>query len=363
MNNLSNSNDFLSNKPNIKNCRNIPLKNSKLGNYYVKSPGMSYRNVNKSNNNKCQRINVEKKNGCKSPEILKKNLDLNNIKNESLNKYAAPYNKVYSNIYNGKAGFYKNNNEFGKASSINIRSNINQKKNLLNDNNRNKKNNSTINNFNKFNQTNHNKNNSNEIKNEYVNFDLENNSDNYMVDNHNKLNQSNDAFTKINSNNQRLIDFKRKNNEIKITKAKILSENRNDYGINRYFNKKKTSFNLLNDKIDKFCDLLEQFFYNSFQKCFNFFIQKLNFYTEQKKSKRAIILKRLKDGKKPRKSSYINKSLEDAENNSRVILNEKKLINKDISDPRKKEKEKSPSKVIELQNNIKQTVLSVDQDN
>jgi hypothetical protein len=308
---------------------------------------MSYRNVNKSNNNKCQKINVEKKNGCKSPEILKKNLDLNNIKNESLNKYAAPYNKVYSSIYNGKAGFYKNNNEFGKASSINIRSNITQKKNLLNDNNRNKKNNSTINNFNKFNQTNHNKNNSNEIKNEYVNFDLGNNSDNYMVDNHNKLNQSNDAFTKINSNNQRLIDFKRKNNEIKITKAKILSENRNDYGINRYFNKKKTSFNLLNDKIDKFCDLLEQFFYNSFQKCFNFFIQKLNFYTEQKKSKRAIILKRLKDGKKPRKSSYINKSLEDAENNSRVILNEKKLINKDINDPRKKEKEKSPSKVIE----------------
>ena len=63
MNKLSNSNDFLHNKLNIKNCRNIPLKNSKIGNYYVKSPGMSYRNVNKANNDKCQRINVEKKNG------------------------------------------------------------------------------------------------------------------------------------------------------------------------------------------------------------------------------------------------------------------------------------------------------------
>ena len=358
MNKLSNSNDFLNNKFNIKNCRNIPLKNSKVGNYYVKSPGMSYRNANKSNNNKCQRINVEKKNGCKSPEIIKKNLDLNNIKNENLNKYAYPYNKVNSSIYNGKIGFYKNNNEYGKASSINIRSNIAQKKNLLNNNNRNKKNNSTINNNNKFNQTNHNKNNNNEIKSEYVNLELGNNSDNYMSNNDKKLNQSNDALTKINSNGNY---FNRKNNEIESIETKVLTENRYEHSINRYYNKNKTSYNLLNDKIDKFCDILEQFFYNSFQKCFNFFIQKLNFYTEQKKSKRAIILRRLKDGKKPHKSSYVNKSLEYAEKKSNLILNERNPINKEINDPRRKEK--SPSKVIELQNNIKQTMMNVNQDN
>ena len=365
MNKLSNSNDFLHNKLNIKNCRNIPLKNSKIGNYYVKSPGMSYRNVNKANNDKCQRINVEKKNGCKSPEILKKNLDLNNIKNESLNKYAYPNKKIYSSIYNGKIGFYKNNNEYGKASSINIRSNITQKKNLMNNNInnniRNKKNNSNINNINGFNQASHNKNDSNEIKNEYVNFDFGNNSDNYMADNDKKLNRSNDAFIKVNSNNKKLNDFSRKNNEIEFKEAKVFTENRYEHSINRYYNKNKTSYNLLNDKIDKFCDILEQFFYNSFQKCFNFFIQKLNYYTEQKKSKRAIILRRLKDGKKPHKSSYINKSLEDAENNSRLLFNERKSINKEINDP--KRKEKSPSKVIELQNNIKQTMMNVNQDN
>ena len=361
MNKLSNSNDFLHNKSNINNCRNIPLKNSKIGNYYVKSPGMSYRNVNKSNNDKCQRINVEKKNGCKSPEILKKNLDLNNIKNESLGKYAYPHNKVYSSIYNGKIGFYKNNNEYGKTSSINIRSNITQKKNIMNNNIKNNKNNGNKNNNIRFNQANHNKNNSKDIKNEYVNFDLGNNSDNYMIDNDKKLNQSNDAFIKVNSNNQRLIEINRKNNEIESTETKMLTENRYEHSINRYYNKNKTSYNLLNDKIDKFCDILEQFFYNSFQKCFNFFIQKLNYYTEQKKSKRAIILRRLKDGKKPHRSSYINKSLEDAENNSRLIFNERNPINKEINDPRRKEK--SPSKVIELQNNIKQTMMSVNQDN
>ena len=360
-NKISNKNDILQNKSNIKNCRNIPLKNSKIGNYYVKSPGMSYRNVNKSNNNKCQRINVEKKSGCKSPEIIKKNLDLNNMKNESLNKYA-PYNKVYSSIYNGKLGFYKNNNEYGKTSAINIRSNITQKKNLINNNNiRNKKNNSTINNNNRFSQINHNKNNSNEIKKEYVNYDLRNSSNNFMKDNDDKkLNQSNDAFLKVNSNNKRLIELNRKNNEIETTETKMVTENRYEHSINRYYNKNKTSYSLLNDKIDKFCDILEQFFYNSFQKCFNFFIQKLNFYTDQKKSKRAIILRRLKDGKKSHKQTYINKSLEEAENN-RLILNERKYLNKEINDPRRKEK--SPSKVIELQNNIKQTMMNVNQDN
>ena len=357
MNKLSNSNDFSHNKPTIKNCRNIPLKNSKIGNYYVKSPGMSYRNVNNANNNKCQKINVDKKNGCKSPEIMKKNLDLNNIKNETLNKYAYPYNKVYNSIYNGKIGFYKNNNEFGKASSINIRSNITQKKNLMNNNIRNKKNNSTINNNNRFNQANHNKNNSNEIKKEYVNIDLGTNSDNFMSDNDKKLNHSNDGFIKINSINQRLIN----NNEIENTETNLLTENRYENSIYKYYNKNKTSYNLLNEKIDKFCDILEQFFYNSFQKCFNFFIQKLNYYTEQKKSKRAMILRRLKDGKKTYKSSCINKSLDDEENNSRLFSNERKHINKEINDPRKKEK--SPSKVIELQNNIKQTMMNVNQDN
>ena len=91
-NNKNNKSSIKIEVNNIKGYQKIPLKNDKVGNYSIKSPGMisSKKNMNKFSkiNNK---INITKKGVCKSPEIIGKNktkyVPLKSVNNIGINNF------------------------------------------------------------------------------------------------------------------------------------------------------------------------------------------------------------------------------------------------------------------------------------
>ena len=323
---------------NIGVCRKIPLKNEKIGNYQIKSPGVinPKKNINKYGKNNNNKINVEKKNGCKSPEIIGKNktkyISLKNPKN-------AIYKNNSSNIYNSDSGFYKKENDLKAKSRINV-GNL-QKKNI---NNNNEQKTNTINNINRYNNYN---------EENIINKNLVNDKDN-------KVNTQNDIYIKINPKNYRIGESIIKSNNglesPKITNYMDKKTNNNSHKHN--IKNKILNLNQINKNLEEFCDILEQFYYNSFKNCYSFFIQKITSFTEQKNLNRAIVLRRLKDGRKSKNSNNIMHS--DSIKNA-VSNNNKYSGNKEINDPRKIEK--SPTKFVELQKNIMPSMMKINQDN
>ena len=325
---------------NIKGYRRIPLKNDKVGNYSIKSPGMinSKKNLNKYS--KINKINIDKKGCCKSPEIFGKNktkyIALKNSNNIETNNN--------SKEYNSGMGFYKKNNEAKTKSCINI-NNIRKQKNILNYN----KKDVNINNNNIHKNSIKNKNN-----NIYKSYIIPTNiDDNTNQNNEKKMNMQKDIYIKINPKNYRLVDNNIKNNNG--NESPTLGRERkmnNVANFKNYIKYQILEFNIKNN-IELFCDILEQFYYNSFKNFYNFFIQRLISFAQQNSSKRAVILRRIKDGKKESKTNIkIN-------NTSKINLN--KTINKEINAQRKNGK--SPSKFVELKTNIMPSVMKINQDN
>ena len=329
--------------------RKIPLKKEAVGNYHIKSPGMinPKKNINKSN--KTNKINIGKKGNFKSPENIGKNktnfIPLKNMKNSSINKI--------SGISNSEVGFYKKN-DLKTKSSINISNHILKKNNILNNNIKT----STINNINRCRLGN------NQI---YIDYHRPNNLNNNELDedDEKKINTQNDIYIKMNSKSNRYPDINikntikkgyenLKNNTFRGEKINAINNNNND---KYYANNKKLDYIKINNIIEEFCDILEQFYYNSFKNCFNFFIQQLIIFSQQKNSNRAVVLRRLKGGKKMKLSNNLN--LNTSGTNIANINNNKE--NKEINDPRKYDK--SPSKFAELQNNIMPSMMKINQDN
>ena len=326
---------------NIGVCRRIPLKNEKIGNYHIKSPGLvnNKRNANRyvKSSNTNSKINIEKKNGCKSPEIIGKNktkyISLKTTKNILLKNNL-------SNVYNSESGFYKKENEMKTKSSINV-TNLHKKNTITN--NESKKN--TINNINRY---------TNYIKPNIVDINLEND---------NKINNQNDIYIKMNPKNYKLGESMIKSNNGSES-PKIINymdkKVNNNTNYKYYIKNKIVDTNQIKKNLEEFCDTLEQFYYNSFKNCFTFFIKKITSFTEQKNLNRAIILRRLKDGKKQKNSNNILQS----DNRTNIINNDNKnknIENKEINDPRKIEK--SPSKFVELKKNIMPSMMKINQDN
>ena len=351
-NKINNDNNNILHNNKSTGCRKIPLKNDKIGNYNIKSPG----NFNSRKNikyNKNSRININnKKNGCKSPEIKGKNSFIGLImsKNNCLNKF--------SNVYNSEIGFYKKNNENITKSTV-VVNNIIQRRNILNTT---IKKNSNVNSINRNNNFNSLQN----LNNIYTNNCVTPNdlSDNTFIDNEKKLNTQNDIYIKINPKNYRLVEVGKQNNSgyhsPKINNNYTEKKMKDITNFKNNKKSKKVDYNKIKNSIEQFADILEQFYYNSFKNCYIFFIKQLDSYIKDKNSKRSVILRRLKSVQKPKdiiSNTNINKNSSMANiNNTNNIKN-----NKEINDPRKKEK--SPSKFVELQNSLMPSMMNINQDN
>ena len=152
------------------------------------------------------------------------------------------------------------------------------------------------------------------------------------------------------------------------------NNNPNNLSLLKNFIKNKLKdYNSIKNKIDIFCEILEQFYYKSFKKDYNYFIKNLISYNSNKNSNRAVILRRFKDGKKSNKLNYTkenNNKININNNNNKLTQNERlktidNEIEKDllIENYLARRKNKSPSKFVELQNNLAKSMIKMDEDN
>ena len=316
-------NIFLNNLISINSTRNndmnnkkiIPIKNNYVGNYPIKSSVSTL--TDKNNKNRRYKIN-------NTPETsenkkIKYNLNKNNKSNVT-NKF--------SNIISHSNKEFLDTQENKTLINVNIK---NKNKLLNNYENKNTRRN-VINNINIYNSL-PKKSATNKINDKNIKKEKGQNVNNINM-NHSNINNTNETFIKINQKNH---------------KNKI----------NYYYNQLESSrYNILNDiKLKKLCDIIEQIFYTSFRNNYRFFIQKLILYYEYIISKRSLIIRRFESVKRTKNSNIKINNNSYSSNSIRERISKNKEINTQMK------KSKSPSKFLELQDNLKSSMMKINQDN
>ena len=150
-------------------------------------------------------------------------------------------------------------------------------------------------------------------------------------------------YLKHNQKNINLNDVKKRNNPIKGFITSKLNRNNKIY-----------DNNILNNKLEKFCEILEEIYFLSFKTDYNYFINNIKLYNKNKNMSKVLILRRYDDLKK-HKEKKGNKSMLDIdiENNEKYkdILfykRNKKNIIKSYDD---NNKSLTPSKFKKSENN------------
>ena len=333
----SNANNDANNSHNKSaNCKKIPLKKEKVGNYFIRSPGMQdpsrMNSLNKKN---------DYKNRYKSPEII---LNKNKSDKDNYSAVQTHFNKedINNKVYSSGYSFYKRKVEGNKVNShishkVNTSGNINRKSSKY--------------------KTNENNN-------------------NLIIKNEEIINASNNLYEKIPAKNIKIYEFSKKNEKtLKYTKAKDNKIN-NINNFKNYIKTKLNDYNSIKNNIEKSIEILEQFYYISFKNSYKYFIKNLKQYEKYINSNRAVILRRFKDSKKYNKKNNIVTNNSSSLNNN-IKLEEMRRLNtldnniesenimKDIQieNYNNKKKNKSPTKFVELQNNISNSMMKINQDN
>ena len=346
----------------IKSLKNlIPKCNIENNNNFIDL--MSYKNIN---NNYFYNIqnNYEKSDNkiIKKGLLGKNNIFLNDYPSiNSLKSIEMNYKKV--SVKNDKDG---NNHIKSPFSSINQKINYNNKMNKSPEIIRKQKSKNNTNKNIKSNKVNNNNENKKRDMNIYTN-----NEKNKLNNNENR-NSKRNLINNINDKNK---DKLNNNINHSINNNKGIHNN-NKNKINYYYNQlnkipNKSSIKKnnpsLNIKIRKFCDILEQLLYISFKNCFKIFIDKINAFNEYNISKRALIIKRfqcLNKNKKSNNHSHNNSFSQTSFSNSQNMKSNsliKESSNNEFNNKRKKKK--SPTKFIELQDNLKSSMMNINQDN
>ena len=344
----------------IKSLKNlIPKCNIENNNNFIDL--MSYKNIN---NNYFYNIqnNYEKSDNkiIKKGLLGKNNIFLNDYPSiNSLKSIEMNYKKV--SVKNDKDG---NNHIKSPFSSINQKINYNNKMNKSPEIIRKQKSKNNTNKNIKSNKVNNNNENKKRDMNIYTN-----NEKNKLNNNENR-NSKRNLINNINDKNK---DKLNNNINHSINNNKGIHNN-NKNKINYYYNQlnkipnkssiKKNNPNL-NIKIRKFCDILEQLLYISFKNCFKIFIDKINAFNEYNISKRALIIKRfqcLNKNKKSNNHSHNNSFSQTSFSNSQNMKSNS-LIKESSNNEFNNKRKKSPTKFIELQDNLKSSMLNINQDN
>ena len=340
----------------IKSLKNlIPKCNIENNNNFIDL--MSYKNIN---NNYFYNIqnNYEKSDN----KIIKKGLlGKNNI---FLNDYPS-INSLKSIEMNYKKVTVKNDKDGNNpCSSINQKINYNNKMNKSPEIIRKQKSKNNTNKNIKSNKVNNNNENKKRDMNIYTN-----NEKNKLNNNENR-NSKRNLINNINDKNK---DKLNNNINHSINNNKGIHNN-NKNKINYYYNQlnkipNKSSIKKnnpsLNIKIRKFCDILEQLLYISFKNCFKIFIDKINAFNEYNISKRALIIKRfqcLNKNKKSNNHSHNNSFSQTSFSNSQNMKSNS-LIKESSNNEFNNKRKKSPTKFIELQDNLKSSMMNINQDN
>ena len=347
-------------KDRIKSLKNlIPKCNIENNNNFIDL--MSYKNIN---NNYFYNIqnNYEKSDNkiIKKGLLGKNNIFLNDHPSiNSLKSIEMNYKKVL--VKNDKDG---NNHIKSTFSSINQKINYNNKMNKSPEIIRKQKSKNNTNKNIKSNKVNNN--NENKKRDMHI----------YTNNEKNKLNNNENRNSKrnlINNINDKNKDKLNNNINHSINNNKGIHNNYKNK-INYYYNQLNKIQNKsrikknnpsLNIKIRKFCDILEQLLYISFKNCFKIFIDKINAFNEYNISKRALIIKRfqcLNKNKKSNNHSHNNSFSQTSFSNSQNMKSNS-LIKESSNNEFNNKRKKSPTKFIELQDNLKSSMMNINQDN
>ena len=348
-NNNSMNKIYNNNNNNIKslNCKKIPIRQERIGNYYIRNPGMPDCMRNSSSLN--DKNNA--KNRYKSPEILFS-------KNKQKNANFTSFNNDIDNLDIDSK--YKSGYSFYKKKEENNNKNNNANNNLY------------------FIQKNNTSDNLNKKKKYQKNYKHISNN-NLIIENTTLINPSNDIYPKIKFHKHNNSEISENNIERKELLNKLKDINLNEKKMNNinnfknYIKNKLIDYNSMKKNIEEFCEILEQFYFISFKKSYKYFIEKLKEFNQNKNLNRAVILRRFNEGKKSNKlnNTKTNNGMTNISNDAKIPKNERaKTIdietnnNKDIENSNKrKQKDKSPTKFVELQNNLVDSVMKINQDN
>ena len=307
-------------------CKKISIKNEKIGNYYIKNPGMPEQSrINNLNKNKYR---------YKSPEIILIKNKLRNI------NFDAKKNKFYndeiidSREYKSGFSFYKKKEEMNKNNSYNYMSKKNNTPNKIETNGNNKTYNLNI-----------------------------NQNNNLIIEKEEVINVSNDIYSTIDPKRQKIINIEEKNR---------IKRNMDDHNLNKsiknnlrnYTKNELKDYNSMKKNIENFCEILEQFYFTSFKKYYKNFIQNLDLCSKNKNSNRAFILRRFNDGNRTK--------INNIKNTNRITNNNIKEVEKALDKEQKEDplikhyytrRKNSPLKFIELKNNLTNSMMKINQDN
>ena len=358
VNNLFNQNksseNFYHKNSNYQNLA-IDMMNNNQNNYYSKDMDeITYINVNNNfnNNNFC--------NNKTENAIISKSLRLteNNTKLQEIKKIHIKQNPVNNyDIKNKNTLAFSHDNDYYQTKGSYIKNNFKSKKINLNQNKENNifkviyyKSGSEF--YKKTDDKNTNiKNKTNNSKEKNIIDDKKNNKRNSQDKN---VNQAGYVYFKNNSLNNKSIEIIKRNNQNKGNK--IQDKNRT---LKTYDN------NLLDKKLEKFCEIIEEIFFIFFKSSYNYFIHNLNLFIKNRNLSKTLILKRFDE---------VNRQKKIKENNSNIDINitnynkDKNLLYNNIYQKNYAENtlneinKSNSSKLNDLQNNLVKSMMKINND-
>ena len=326
------------------NCKKIQIKKEQIRNYYIRNFELqepTWMNASVINSRK----NIKYR--YKSPEMIingtkEKNLNLSFIQNDD--------NNNDNNDINDENNFnigYKSGDSFYK-----------KKEDIIN----NKDNNNKLHIMHKNNTSDNLKKKTKKFlpRNEY---EININQNKVL----NPISLLNDIHTKLNSSKNSEIreEFLYKIKNINLNENKINNIN----NFKNYIKNKLIDYNSMKKSIEDFCEILEQFYLVSFKKSYKYFIENLKAFNKNKTFNRSIILRRFNEAKKTKNfnnQNITNNSIDNTSNEIKFKTNERiKTINieNNIIKNNDEQRNISPLRLIEFQNNLMNSMMKVDQDN
>ena len=120
--------------------------------------------------------------------------------------------------------------------------------------------------------------------------------------------------------------------------------------------------NILNKKLEKFCEILEEIYFLSFKSDYNYFIHNIKLFNKKRNTSRFLILRRY-DDKKKFKEIKRNKSMLDIDVGNdekyKEILNNNKNKKNSIKSYNDNNKINTPSKYKKLENNLTNSMIKI----
>ena len=171
------------------------------------------------------------------------------------------------------------------------------------------------------------------------------------------VNQNSYIYYKNSPLNSNSIEINKRNNEKKVFKIKNKIHSFKIYDIDN---------DLLNKKLEKFCQILEEIYFISFKSSYNYFLQNLKLFIKDRNISRTLILRRFDDVKKHKKIKENNEMMGINivnYNKFKDIIYNNKYKKKSIANSfEETNKSFSPSKFKELQNNLTKSMMKIDND-